>query len=161
MTPSYQSHSNILFASAGSGRMLTSAPRDIVGGGGCWLQKGADVSQCSLTSVKECAPNSSGILASNRSFQYTNHSHHHPKDTGVPLILSHCTHAWLPRLANPVHLVNKPFTRNLRPLNTPLSNSHGRMFIRHIEWILQQPYIRCLQRLESLLHPTNQHIDPH
>lgn len=80
----------------------------------------------------------------------------HTKGHSAPLTSSHYTHAWLPSLANPLHLLNKPLTRNLTPLHPPTSNGHRRMFIRHIEGVLQQSYIRCLQRLECLGYPTYQ-----
>lgn len=75
------------------------------------------------------------------------------QDHNLTWTLSHYTHAGLPNLANPLYLLNKPLTRDLPPLSPATSNSHRRMFIRHIEWVLQQPYIRRLQRLKSLVHP--------
>ena len=73
---------------------------------------------------------------------------------------SHYTHAWLPSLANPLDFLNKSLTRNLASLDASISHSHRRVFIRHVERILQQPYIRRLQRLESLVQPVYQHISP-
>ena len=73
---------------------------------------------------------------------------------------SYYTHAWLPSLANPLDFLDKPLTCNLASLDASISHSHRRVFIRHIERVLQQPYIRRLQRLESLVQPVYQHILP-
>ena len=61
----------------------------------------------------------------------------------------------LPYLPNPLHFSNKALTSNLSPFPFPTGNGHGRMLIGNIEWILQQPYISCLQRLECLLAHQN------
>ncbi len=82
------------------------------------------------------------------------------QDHILPSTISHYTHARLPDVANPLHLLDKPLTRNLPPLSPPTGNSHRRVFIRHIKRVLQQPYVCCLQRLESLTHPTHQHFHP-
>lgn len=73
---------------------------------------------------------------------------------------SHDAHARLPRLPDPLDLLDEPLARNLAPFHPPASNSHGRMFVRHVEWVLQQPHIRRLQRLESLVDPRHQHLSP-
>ena len=73
---------------------------------------------------------------------------------------SHYTQAWLPSLTNPLDFLNKPLTCNLASLDASISHSHRRVFIRHIERVLQQPYIRRLQRLESLVQPVYQRIYP-
>ena len=81
----------------------------------------------------------------------TSHSCRHPE-------ISHYTHAWLPSLTNSLDFLNKPPTCNLASLDASISHSHRRVFIRHIERVLQQPYIRRLQRLESLVQLVHQHI---
>ena len=73
---------------------------------------------------------------------------------------SHYTHAWLPSLANPLDFLNKPLTCNLASLDASISHSHRRVFVWHIERVLQEPYIRRLQRLESLAQPVHQRIYP-
>lgn len=73
------------------------------------------------------------------------------QDHNDPSISSHNAQARLPSLANSLDLLNKFLTRNLTPLRPPTSNSHRRMFIRHIKRVLQQSYIRRLQRLECLV----------
>ncbi len=82
------------------------------------------------------------------------------QDHSLPSTTSHYTHARLPDIANPLYLLDKPLTRNLPPPPPPTGNSHRRVFIRHIKRVLQQPYVCCLQRLESLTHPTHQHFHP-
>ena len=73
---------------------------------------------------------------------------------------SHYTHARLPSLANPLDFLNKPLTCYLASLDASISHSHRRVFIRHIERVLQQAYIRRLQCLESLVRPVYQRIYP-
>ena len=152
LIPSYQSHLNGPFTSVDLRGMLNQTLHEILDSGGCLLTTGASPSTVSL-----------------RYCQKKQHLLHHdwcmgskPPTSYISSMsssqTSHYTHAWLPSLANPLDFLNKSLARNLASLDASISHSHRRVFIRHIERILQQPYIRRLQRLESLVQPVYQHI---
>ena len=66
-------------------------------------------------------------------------------------ILSNGAQSRFPHIPDSPDLLDEFSTRDCTPLAFALRDSNGTVLVGHVEWILEQPDIACLERLECLL----------